>query len=106
MSVATTLPELKQLEQLYGAGFQDPFLDNALRKILSRQTARDGTDLDRVSAVLAEFEQQYGMDSEQFWRRYQAGELGDEADWVEWNAFCKMKDRLQRRLQILQGDKA
>ncbi len=103
MTVAVSLPELRQLEQLYSAGFQDAFLDSALRKILNRQTVRDEADLSRVNAMLAEFEQKYGMGSDQFWQQYQAGEMADTADFVEWNVFCKMKERLLNRLHILKG---
>ena len=52
----------------------------------------------------AEFESHYAMSSATFWGKYQNGLVPDEADYVEWHAFCKMRQRLQQRLAILRGD--
>jgi len=30
--------------------------------------------------------------------------MPDEADFMEWNAFCKMRQRLVERLRILRGE--
>jgi hypothetical protein len=104
MTVTTPLQDLRRLERFYNAGFQNRFLDAALRKIVSHQIERDEADLARVEAVLGEFEQRYGLSSTEFWQRYQAGQMPDEADFMEWNAFCKMRQRLVERLHILRGD--
>ena len=106
MTVRTPLQDLRRLERFYNAGFQNRFLDAALRKIVSHQIERDETDLARVEVVLGEFEQRYSLSSSDFWQRYQAGQMPDEADFMEWNAFCKMRQRLVERLRILRGDLA
>ncbi|HID63103.1 MAG TPA: hypothetical protein EYP49_10240 [Anaerolineae bacterium] len=106
MTVTTPLQDLRRLERFYNAGFHNRFLDVALRKIVSHQIERDEADLARVEAVLGEFEQRYDLSSTDFWQRYQAGQMPDEADFVEWNAFCKMRQRLVERLHILRGDQA
>jgi hypothetical protein len=106
MTVTTPLQDLRRLERFYNAGFQNRFLDVALRKIVSHQIERDEADLARVKAVLGEFEQRYGQSSTEFWQRYQAGQMLDEADFMEWNAFCKMRQRLVERLHILHRDQS
>ena len=100
------LQDLRRLEPFYNAGFQNRFLDVALRKIVFHQIERDEADLARVEAVLGEFEQRYGPSSTDFWQRYQASQMQDETDFMEWNAFCKMHQRLVERLHILRGDQA
>ncbi len=104
MVTSVAVHKLERLQQLYTAGFQDVFLDNALHKIVAHQIARDEADLQRVNKTLAQFERQYGASSENFWRRFQAGEMADTADFMEWNVFCKMRRRLTSRLHILRGD--
>ena len=42
---------------------------------------------------LAAFEQRYGMDSEEFVARFEAGELGDEADWLNGNISWTLTER-------------
>ncbi len=97
--------QINRLQQLYAAGFQNPFLDTAVDKIIQYQIKQDQTDLQRIQKALAEFEKRYGMSSAQFWTKYQAGELADTADFMEWNALYKMQQRIQQRLDILHGEK-
>ena len=66
--------------------------------------APDEEDLQRVSKELVQFEQQYGLSSEEFWKRFKAGQMADSADFMEWNAFCKMRQRILDRLNILRGE--
>jgi hypothetical protein len=44
-------------------------------------------DLERRLQI---FEAQYGMPSSDFYRRFQAGELGDTAAFFEWNTYYEM----------------
>ncbi|MFN8459919.1 MAG: hypothetical protein U0401_35605 [Anaerolineae bacterium] len=103
MATPAVLADFKRLEQLYTTGFHDVFLDNALRKIINRQIARDEADLKQVKEGLAEFERQYGLTSVEFWQQFQAGQMADTADFMEWNALCKMQQRITTRLNILRG---
>ena len=104
MNSLTALDRLERLRRLYAMGFHDAFLDSALRKVTDRQIARDEADLKRVEDALAQFERQYGLSSDEFWQRYQAGEMPDTADSMEWNALYKMRQRLIARLQVLRGE--
>jgi hypothetical protein len=98
-----TLEKIRSLEQIYVEGYEDSFLDNALQKIISHQLARDQADLQVLQQDLAELERQYGISSEEFYERFQAGQMSDEADFMEWNALYKMAAKLRTRLGILQG---
>jgi hypothetical protein len=102
----TPLPDLERLNRLYTAGFRDAFLDSALHKIVERQAARDEADLQRVTRHLREFEVQYGLTSDEFFQKYQAGQLADTVDFTEWSAYCKMHRRILQRQRILQSDVA
>ncbi len=104
MTLSNTTQTLQRLTRFYNAGFHTPLVDNALNKILKHQITRDETDLMEVKEHLTKFEAQYGMTSDLFWERYQTGQLSDDADYVEWNVFCKMQQRLEKRLAILRGD--
>jgi hypothetical protein len=44
---------------------------------------------------LKQFEEQYQMPSQQFYQRFQAGELGDSVDFFEWNAYFEMLNAAQ-----------
>ncbi len=101
-----TMQVLDNLQSLYEAGFHDSFIDNALRKIVERQVERDEADLQRIEGELRRFEAAYKQSSDEFWQQFQSGKLGDGADYMEWNVFCKMRNRIQARLRILRGESA
>jgi len=100
MTIQASLQALERLTHFYEAGYYNPLVDNALHKIVAHQIKRDEDDLARVEKHLQTFEKQYGMTSETFWAQYQAGQLSDSADYMEWNAFFKMRQRLIQRLSI------
>ena len=99
------LEKIRSLEQIYIKGYEDSFLDNALQKIISHQLARDQADLKVLQQDLAELERRYGISSEKFYERFQASQMSDEADFMEWNVLYKMSAKLRNRLGILQGQR-
>lgn len=52
------------------------------------------TDLE---SRLKSLEQKYQMSSEQFYQRFQAGELGDSMDFFEWNTYYEMWNSAQAK---------
>jgi len=99
--MTTLLATLRNFERLYAGGFRDRVTDSALLKVAISQIARDETVLRDIDRDLAEFEQQYQMSSEAFYHRWQAGELGDEADFMDWNALYQMACQVRERLNLL-----
>jgi len=43
------------------------------------------------------------MSSEDFYRRFRTGELGDEIDFVEWSVFCEMYQAILEQLKMLRA---
>ena len=67
--------------QKIGAG---ALADQALRKLIHLQLQKYEKQLEEVQRELEPFEKQYSMSSEECHRRFMAGELGDDAEIVEW----------------------
>lgn len=42
---------------------------------------------------LAELEQRYGMDSDEFLRRYTAGEIGDDLQFIRWSGLLRIASK-------------
>jgi hypothetical protein len=97
------LVALQNLEELYRRGFRDPVTDAALLKVASSQAARDELVLHDLERDLHELEQQHGMSSDEFARRWQAGQLPDTADLMDWNALCRMASQIRARLELLRS---
>jgi hypothetical protein len=47
--------------------------------------------------------EEYKLSSGDFYRQFQAGELGDEADFFEWSAFYQMWLSIQKQLNLLKA---
>jgi len=45
--------------------------------------------------VLQEFEKKYQLSTQTFLERFEAGQIGDEADYFDWYAFAKLLARWQ-----------
>ncbi|MGK7902269.1 MAG: hypothetical protein AB4352_12815 [Hormoscilla sp.] len=80
--------------------------DGALAKdrIIAYELAVSQQQAKELAGDLQQFEAQYKMSSSDFARRFQAGELGDDVDFVEWNAFYQMWCSVQKRLPILESE--
>lgn len=101
-----TMDRLRSLETLYRRGYQSDVIDRSLAKIiaLKRDTAR--RQFADLQGRLQAFEQQCHMSSEDFYRRFRAGELGDAMDIVEWSVFYKMWESVRTRLEMLEAASA
>lgn len=60
------------------------------REFLYSEVIRDQTTLRDLERDLQEFETQYGLNSDEFFLRWQKGELEDSADFMDWSVIYKM----------------
>ncbi len=49
------------------------------------------------------FETKYGMDSDEFLRKFESGELGDDLHWFDWYAVLRGKTLWEKKHSILRG---
>jgi hypothetical protein len=102
--MATTLEKLRYLEQYLAAGSAegDLVLDRTVDKLLAREVGRMAELRARLLGQLTEFETRYTMRSDEFCRRYEAGELGDGVDFVEWAATLDMLRSIEKPQTLLE----
>ncbi len=55
-----------------------------------REMGQSDCKLGRLAARLSAYEQGYGLTSDEFYRRFRTGELGDDMEFVEWSIFWEM----------------
>lgn len=99
----TTLDKIKRLEQYLAADNStvDPVVDLTIDKLLAREQARIVGLKTRLLEQCALFEQSYALSSEDFYKQYEAGQMGDETDYIEWAATLEMLANLEKRLALL-----
>lgn len=61
---------------------------------LNREIAAMQLDLDT-------FEEKYSMNSEEFFQRFEAGQLGDEKDFIVWSGLYELQQDSKQKLNML-----
>jgi hypothetical protein len=100
---AEIINQLKILEALSQQGGYSDILALSLRKIIHQERENIQQQIRELETDLQVFEQQYQLSSADFYQQFKTGQLGDEADFVEWSAFYQMWSSLQSRLTLLQS---
>jgi hypothetical protein len=103
-STDTIAQRLRVLAQLYQQGQASELMDRTLDKLLAHEADLCREQLGELQQDLAELETRYGLSSNEFYRRYQAGQTDDRMDYVEWASLVQMRDNLHERLRILTGE--
>lgn len=72
-------------------------LSDEERQLLEKTIQRSSTakEVQLIRERLEKFEEAYRMPSEQFYQKFQAGELGDSIDFFEWNTYYEMYNLVQ-----------
>jgi len=79
----------------------DEVLESTLDKLLGRERQRLVGQLARLKSQTAYFEGRYGWTSDDFYPRFERGELGDDMDFIEWSATVEMIRNLQSQIDSL-----
>ena len=87
---AQTLAKIQSLAQLYQTGYRSHIVDATIEKLVAMERARLEHEVASLAERLRFFEERYQLASVDFSRRFQAGEIGDDADLFEWSAFYHM----------------
>jgi len=61
---------------------------------LLKFTLMEEAQLAELAGELADYEARFGMASDRFFAKYTAGEMGDDADLIEWQVLYQMQQRL------------
>ena len=90
-----------KLEVLKDTCSDEAELDLILGKLLDVSLSQHRLRLERYERDLREFERRYGMESATFYRRFEAGELGDAMDFFEWAGLYELREDILKKTQRL-----
>ena len=87
---------------------QESFLDSSefdllLNKLFDVLISQYRARLKRYERDLNDFEAKYGLDSAQFYRQFENGELGDATDFFEWASLYELYKTVQEKIQRLES---
>lgn len=98
-----TMDRLQYLETLYRQGYRSEVIDRSLDKIIALECAAARREYADLRERLQAFETRYQISSEDFYRRFRAGDMGDAMDVVEWSIFYEMWESVRLRLAMLEA---
>lgn len=92
-----------KLEVLKQSCSNDVELDQVLGKLLDITLSQHRRSLERYEHDLGEFENRYNMDTDTFYNRFEAGEVGDAMDFFEWAGLYKLRQDLIDKIRHLES---
>jgi hypothetical protein len=78
-------------------------LGQVVEKLLDLTLGRHRQRLARYEQDLRAFETQHAMDSETFYQRFEAGELGDSMDFFEWAGLYELHQDLLQKINRIEA---
>ena len=93
---------LSKLELLKETYTDQSELDQILGKLLDISLSQHRLRLKRYEQDMREFEQRYDMNSENFYHRFAAGELGDEIEFFEWSGLYELRQDILNKIARLE----
>ena len=98
--IMDTVHKLDILREVYS---EEAELDQILKKLLDVALSRHRDRWKRYEHELRQFEERYGMDSETFYQRFEAGELGDDMDFFEWAGVYELREDIETKVRRLEN---
>lgn len=90
-----------KLELLHDSSIDDQEFDQLLGKLLEARLGQQRCYLRQYARDLQEFELRFDMESHLFYRRFEAGELGDSMDFFEWAGLYDLYQEVQSKVERL-----
>lgn len=94
---------IQTIEKIFDKGLQDEYLSRSIGKIIEYEMEKTSKDIQLLKKDIKLFESKYNMPSNEFFDRFERGELGDKEDFFEWAALFQMNRRSVERLKMLEG---
>jgi hypothetical protein len=97
------ISKIKVLEELARWGADDEVFLQTIDELTRYKIEGLEKDLKDIGTGLNIFEDKYGMDSDEFYHKFESGILGDEMDYLECSSLRDMHKRIKERLEIING---
>ena len=82
-------------------GYKTGDIRDAVAYALSAALAQARQRVDHYTSICSKFEQKYRLDSNEFMKKFEGGQMGDEQDFFDWFAAKRGLDVWHGRYEIL-----
>lgn len=95
---------VRWLAELYEKKQIDNLTAQTLNKLVDMETSRLRMQLEEIERVMADYERQYAMKTDEFFKKYDSGQTDDRMDFVEWASLTKMAGHLRQTLEAISSE--
>jgi hypothetical protein len=100
----STKLKLKRLGKYFDYNKKDQLIKTTVDKLVAMKIDQLDKEIIELKKDLKNFEVRYSLNSEEFYSKFQRGELDDNLDFVDWIAVYKMlQNRIEDKL-LLRGN--
>jgi len=96
--------QLSRLVELYGKKQVSNATAQTINKLIDDEIGQARIHLRETERDLAAYEKKFGMTSEEFFKKYQAGQTDDSMETIEWASLTQMAERIRQRLNFLSAE--
>ena len=98
-----TTETIKNIGRIFEKGCRMSIYREQSGKIMEHEQEKTSQNIQLFKRDLEQFEDRYNMPSDDFFSRFEKGQLGDKEDYFEWSALFQMYKRAIERLEMLKG---
>jgi len=80
---------------------EEVFIKETLKKLIEQEIDMLEKEKERYKKETDIFEEKYSLKSEEFIKKFDKGEMGDDLDFFEWYAFVDSYNRVEKRQRVL-----
>jgi hypothetical protein len=80
-----------------GLEFEKKYIASTINKMFKMELSMVKRELKQVEKALSDFEKRHKMSSDEFFKKFSAGKLGDDREYIKWYAYKDTYNKLMDR---------
>ena len=87
--------------EIKNAGISKDLVKDAITRTLLSKIEEINQKLNDIFESIKYFEKKYGMKTEDFYKKFLSGAIGDDMDFLEWKASAEVYNELKEEKRVL-----
>jgi len=86
----------------HGLEFEKKYITSTMNKMFKVELDMVRREIRQIESSLAELEKRHNMNSDIFYVKFNAGELGDDREYIKWYAYKDTHNKLIERAKLIE----
>ncbi len=86
----------------HGLEFEKKYITSTMNKMFKVELDMVRREIRQIESSLAELEKRHNMSSDIFYAKFNAGELGDDREFIKWYAYKDTHNKLMERVKEIE----